>query len=217
MNKKRIILAIVIVLVLVGGYFGVNAYVESGKYVTTEDAKVQGDLRAIGSLSAGKLVEWKYKEGDSFAKGDVLGIVETVPARGNTPASTVEITAAEGGTVIQSAAVQNQTVAPGAALAMSADLDALYITANLQETEVNSVKVGNKVTIQIDAFKGETFTGHIDKIGLGTNSSFSLLGSSNTSGNFTKVIQRIPVKIALDGTRGKRLIPGLNATVRIEK
>ncbi|MFB0842732.1 efflux RND transporter periplasmic adaptor subunit [Paenibacillus oleatilyticus] len=216
--KKKIIILTVLALVLVGGgTAGAYYYNIASKYITTEDAKVQGDLRAIGSLAAGKLIEWRYKEGDSFGKGDVLGIVETSPAKGTTPATTTEIIAADAGTIIQSNAVKNQTVAPGGTLALSADLNQLYVTANLQETEITSVQVGNKVTIRIDAFKDTEFTGRVERIGLGTNSSFSLLPSSNASGNYTKVIQRIPVKIALDDTHGKRLIPGLNATVKIEK
>ncbi|MED4603823.1 efflux RND transporter periplasmic adaptor subunit [Paenibacillus validus] len=217
MKKKAVLLTVLAVLLIGGGAGGYYYYRESSKYISTEDAKVQGDLRAIGSLSAGKLLEWRYQEGEAFAKGDVLGIVETSPSRGNSPATTTEIVASEQGTLIQSNAVQNQTVAPGATLAMSADLNRLYITANLQETEITEVQVGNRVTFTIDAFKDVTFTGRVEKIGLGTNSSFSLLPSSNTSGNYTKVIQRIPVKISIDDYQGKRLIPGLNATVKIEK
>lgn len=217
MKKKAILFTVLAVLLVGGGAVGFYYYEQSSKYISTEDAKVQGDLRAIGSLYAGKLLEWRYKEGEAFAKGDVLGIVETSPARGNTPAATTEIVAPEQGTLIQSNAVQNQTVAPGATLAMSTDLDRLYITANLQETEITKVQVGNRVTITIDAFKDTIFTGRVEKIGLGTNSSFSLLPSANTSGSYTKVIQRIPVKISIDDYQGKRLIPGLNATVKIEK
>ncbi|MCZ8511978.1 efflux RND transporter periplasmic adaptor subunit [Paenibacillus filicis] len=216
--KKKIILIAVLLLVLVGGgSAGAYYYNEVSKYISTEDAKVQGDLRAIGSLSAGKLIEWRYKEGDSFDKGDVLGIVETAPARGTTPASTVEILAADKGTIIQTNAVQDQTVAPGAALAMSTDLSQLYIVTNLAETDIASIHVGSKATVKIDAFKDATFTGHVDKIGLGTNSSFSLVSITNASGNYTKVIQKVQVKIVLDDYQGKRLIPGYNATVKIEK
>jgi multidrug resistance efflux pump len=217
MKKKIVMITILLLLVLGGGGAGAYFYYQNSKFISTEDAKVTGDLRAIGSLSAGKLIEWRYKEGDAFSKGDVLGIVETTPARGTIPATTVEITAPEQGTLIQTNAVKDQTVAPGAALAMSADLAQLYVTANLSETDLKDIHVGSRVTIHIDAFEDTTFTGKIDKIGLGTNSSFSLLGSSNTSGNYTKVIQKVQVKIVLDDFQGKRLIPGLNATVKVER
>jgi multidrug resistance efflux pump len=216
--KNKIIGLVVLAVVIVGGGLGaIYYYRQVSTYITTEDAKVQGELRAIGSLAPGKLIEWNYKEGDAFRKGDVLGIVETTPARGNVAATTQDIVAPDNGTIIQTSAVKDQTVAAGASLLMSADLSQLYVTANIQETELTDVKVGNKVTLTIDAFPGSNFTGRIEKIGFGTNSSFSLMPASNTSGNFTKVVQRVPVKIALDDYQNKRLIPGLNALVKIER
>jgi multidrug resistance efflux pump len=217
MKKKIIGLVVLAVLLVGGGIGGTYYYMQVSKYISTDDAKVQGDLRAIGSLAPGKLIEWNFKEGDAFKKGDVLGIVETTPARGNVAATTQDIVAPDNGTIIQTNAVKDQTVAAGASLLMSADLGQLYVTANIQETELTDVKVGNKVTLLIDAFPGSKFTGRIEKIGLGTNSSFSLMPASNTSGSFTKVVQRVPVKIALDDYQSKRLIPGLNAVVKIER
>ncbi|MNR46691.1 putative multidrug resistance protein EmrK [compost metagenome] len=100
---------------------------------------------------------------------------------------------------------------------MSANLNELFVTANIEETELVDVKLGNKVQMTVDAFPGVTFTGHVEKIGLGTNSSFSLMPASNTSGSFTKVVQRVPVKIGLEDYQGKQLIPGLNAVTKIER
>lgn len=215
---KKIIIWIVLAAVLIGGGgFGLYYYNEVSKYVSTEDAKVAADMRAIGPGASGKLVEWRYKEGDSFNKGDVLGLVETSPARGNTPAVTQEIVAAERGTILSSSIVKDMTVSTSTTLAYSADLNQLYITANVEETKVNAIHVGSKVSIKVDAFPDTTFTGRVEKIGLGTNASFSLMPTSNSSGNYTKVVQRVAVKIALDDYQGKRLIPGLNCTVKIEK
>jgi multidrug resistance efflux pump len=210
-------LSVLIVVIIGGSLGGFYYYQQVSKYISTEDSRVQGELRAIGSMAPGKLIEWNYKEGDAFKKGDVLGIVETAPARGNVAATTVDIIAPDDGTIIQTNAVKDQTVAAGASLLMSADLGKLYVTANIEETELHDVKPGNKVTLTIDAFPGTEFKGRVDKIGLGTNSSFSLMPSSNASGSFTKVVQRVPVKIVLDDYQGKKLIPGLNAVTRIER
>jgi multidrug resistance efflux pump len=216
--KKKIIIMIVLAIVLLGGGAGGTYYYAiASRYINTEDAKIAGDLRAIGAPGSGKLIEWSYKEGDSFKKGDVLGLVETSPAHGNTPAITQEIIAAEEGTIIQFNGVKDQMVSSSSAIAMSANLNQLYVTANLQETEIADVKVGNPVTIKVDAYPDAVITGHVERLGLGTNSSFSLLSSSNSSSNFTKIIQRIPVKISIDNYQGKRLVPGLNVTVKIEK
>lgn len=217
MKKKIIIITVLVLILLGGGAGGTYYYAMASKYISTEDAKIQGDLRAIYAPGAGKLIEWNYKEGDSFKKGDVLGIVETTAAKGNTPAQTQDITAPEDGTILQFNGIKDQMVSPSSAIALSANLNNLYITANLQETEIADAKVGNPVAIKVDAYPGVVLTGHVERLGLGTNASFSLLPSSNSSGNFTKVIQRIPVRIALDNNQGQRLVPGLNVTVKIEK
>lgn len=217
MKKKVILLTVLVLILLGGGAGGTYYYAIASKYISTEDAKIQGDLRAIYPPGPGKLIEWNYKEGDSFKKGDVLGIVETVPAHGNTPAQTQDIIAPEEGTILQFNGIQDQMVSSSSAIAMSANLDQLYVSANLQETEIADAKVGNPVTITVDAYPGVVLSGHVERLGLGTNASFSLLPSSNASGNFTKVIQRIPVRIALDSYQGQRLVPGLNVTVKIEK
>jgi multidrug resistance efflux pump len=217
MKKKIIIMVVLAIVLLGGGAGGTYYYAIASRYINTEDAKIAGDLRAIGAPGSGKLIEWSYKEGDSFKKGDVLGLVETSPAHGNVSAITQEIIAAEEGTIIQFNGVKDQMVSSSSAIAMSANLNQLYVTANLQETEIADIKVGNPVTIKVDAYPDAVITGHVERLGLGTNSSFSLLSSSNSSSNFTKIIQRIPVRISLDNYQGKRLVPGLNVTVKIEK
>jgi multidrug resistance efflux pump len=217
MKKKVILLTILAVVLLGGGTASAFYYYDISNYIKTDDAKVQGDLRSIGSLAAGTLIEWNYRQGDSFKKGSVLGIVETSPAHGNVAATTSDIVAPDDGTIIETSAVKDQTVAPGAPLALSADLNELYVTANLKETELADIHIGSHVAITIDAFPGTPFEGKIVQIGLGTNSTFSLLPTGNASGNYTKVVQKVPVKIALDNYLGKRLIPGLNATVKIDR
>ncbi|OXM86779.1 efflux RND transporter periplasmic adaptor subunit [Paenibacillus rigui] len=217
MKKKMIVFTVLALILLGGGAGGTYYYALASKYISTEDAKIQGDLRAIYPPGAGKLIEWNFKEGDSFKKGDVLGIVETASAKGSSPAQTQDIIAPEDGTILQFSGIKDQMVSPSSAIAMSANLDQLYVTANLQETEIADAKVGSPVTIKVDAYPTAVITGHVERLGLGTNASFSLLPSSNSSGNFTKVIQRIPVRIALDSLQGQRLVPGLNVTVKIEK
>lgn len=211
MKKRKIIIAVLIFIVLVGGLGGGYYYIQESKYISTDDAKIDGDLRTVGSLAAGTLIQWNAEEGDPFHKGDVLGVVQT------SANSTLDIVAPDDGTIVSTNAVKDQTVSPGAALAMSVDLNQLYVTANIQETNINDIRIGNKVSIKVDAFPGIEFTGRVDTIGLATNSELSLLPTTNSSSNYTKIIQRVPVKIILDNYQGKRLIPGLNVTVKISK
>ena len=78
------------------------------------------------------------------------------------------------------------------------DLDSLYIVANYKETEMGRIRPGQPVRVTVDAYPGKSFTGTVDSIMAGTGVSFSLFPAENATGNYVKVVQRIPVKIALD-------------------
>jgi multidrug resistance efflux pump len=119
--------------------------------------------------------------------------------------------------VIQSKSDLDDLVSPGMPLAITTDLDHLYVVAEVDETKIQDVKQGNAVKISIDAFSDQTFSGKVEQIGLGTEATFSMVPNINTGGNYTEVVQRIPVKISLDSYGGARLVPGLNADVKIEK
>jgi membrane fusion protein (multidrug efflux system) len=79
-------------------------------------------------------------------------------------------------------------------------LDSLYVTANFKETQLTYVRVGQKAEIVADIYPDYTFHGHVDSISLGTGAAFSLLPPENATGNWVKVVQRVPVKILLDET-----------------
>jgi len=96
-----------------------------------------------------------------------------------------------------------------------------WITANFEETKIASFKIGQNVEIHVDAYPGVTFHGKVSEIGSNTGNQFSLIPVNNAAGNFTKVTQRIPVKILIDestdlqDTSVKRLLPGMSATVDV--
>ena len=76
--------------------------------------------------------------------------------------------------------------------------DDLWVTANFKETQLNDVRPGQPVEISVDAFPGKIFNAHVDSIQRGSGSRFSLLPPENASGNYVKVVQRVPVKIVFD-------------------
>ncbi|HTH14690.1 MAG TPA: hypothetical protein VMB23_09845, partial [Spirochaetia bacterium] len=82
-------------------------------------------------------------------------------------------------------------------------------------TSIGRVRVGQKVEMSIDAFPGQTFLGRIETIGRATASTFSLLPSSNSGGNYTKVTQIVPIKIHLLDTKNQTLLVGMNTAIRI--
>jgi membrane fusion protein, multidrug efflux system len=96
----------------------------------------------------------------------------------------------------------------------------LWIVANYKETQVGTMTKGQKVSVSVDAISGHTFTGRIDSFSPGSGSIFALLPPENATGNFTKIVQRVPVKIVLDAesVRGyeQRLVPGLSVETDVD-
>ena len=113
--------------------------------------------------------------------------------------------------------VNGSFVAAGTSLAIAYDPSDVFVTARVEETDISSEKVGQKVDISVDAFPGTPLTGHVVEIKTGAAAVFSLFGQSNTTGNFQKVTQVIAVKISIDDRQGLALVPGMNVTAKIEK
>ena len=94
----------------------------------------------------------------------------------------------------------------------------IWIIANYKETQVEDIKVGQKVKLHFDAFRNNTITGVVHSIAPASSASFSLLPPQNASGNFVKVVQRVPVKITFQTPKNMlgRIVPGLSVYVSIE-
>jgi len=90
-----------------------------------------------------------------------------------------------------------QVVSPGQSLLAVAALDNVWVMANYKETEIGRIRPGQEVEIRVDTYKGKKFKGTVDSIMAGTGSAFSLFPPENASGNYVKVVQRVPVKIVL--------------------
>lgn len=111
-----------------------------------------------------------------------------------------------------------QYVQPGMGLMTVVPLDRIYLVANFKETQVARMQPGQSVKIKVDALGGRVLDGVVDSFAPGTGSQFALLPAQNATGNFTKIVQRIPVRIRVvtpPDLRG-RLVPGLSATVRVD-
>ncbi|HTJ43692.1 MAG TPA: HlyD family secretion protein [Kofleriaceae bacterium] len=118
------------------------------------------------------------------------------------------------GYVSRLAAHEGQLVQPGQTLMMLVPSDT-YVVANFKETQIGRIKPGQTVDISVDAISGKTFTGVVDSIAPGTGARFSLLPPDNATGNFVKVVQRVPVKIRWKEPPGAELRAGLSAEVTI--
>ncbi|NIE75981.1 HlyD family secretion protein [Pantoea sp. Tr-811] len=111
-----------------------------------------------------------------------------------------------------------QFAQPGTRLMTIVPVQSLYLTANFKETQIGAMRPGQTVTVHVDALPGQNLSGHVDSISPGTGAQFALLPPSNATGNFTKIVQRVPVRIVLDIPEAVRpaLVPGLSVTVDVD-
>ncbi len=108
-------------------------------------------------------------------------------------------------------------VQPGTRLMTIVPMKALYVVANFKETQVARMLPGQEATIKVDALDGKALKGHVESFAPGSGSQFSLLPFEPGTGNFTKIVQRVPVRIRLDPGQAEvaRLRPGLSTTVKV--
>ena len=117
-----------------------------------------------------------------------------------------------GGVVSKVFVEAGEHVEPGRRIALVHDPAAVYVQANIRETEIRKLAPGQTVRVEVDAYPDQVFEGRVALVGLATTSTFSLLPSARPSGGFTKVTQRIPVRIAIEPD-GERLRPGMMVEV----
>ncbi len=108
------------------------------------------------------------------------------------------ITAPFSGIVARKSIHAGQRVQQGQPLMAIIPINRLYVTANYKETQLTEVRVGQKAEVEADIYPGVVYHGHVDSISMGTGAVFSLLPPENATGNWVKVVQRVPVKIVLD-------------------
>jgi len=136
-------------------------------------------------------------------------------ARQNVVIENLRITAPAQGIVDQVFVDAGEYVVPGQRLALMHNPARVWVDANIKETQVRHLQKGNTVTISVDAYPDRGFHGEITRIGDTATSQFSLLPSSNPSGNFTKVTQRIQIEISIEQDR-EWLRPGMMVEVAID-
>lgn len=202
---KKILLPLFVVVILLAGAAGGYAYYMSTTYFKTDNARVTAKLYSVKAVANGKLLSWEVENGDLVEQNQVLGRQQTLPY----------VTSPITGTVVKNEGAVNQTVAAGTELAVVADTSDLYIGVNVEETDIMEIKLGQKVDIKLDAYPGKTFQGQVIEIDPATQTYFSGGNSFTTSGDYTKVTQLIPIKVAIENQKELPLVFGVNATVKI--
>jgi HlyD family secretion protein len=223
--NRRVLLPVLLIVLLVIGFVGFNAWRDSMLYVSTENAQLSGQPVQVGAMNAGKVDSIIPGIGASVHKGDVIAQVALPsqvgmgqsgqPKMGFLGAGDthVDVQAPVDGIVIAEPVAVGATVAAGQPIVSIVDPSALYVNANIEETNIARVHVGQPVIVHVDAL-GADIPGKVEAVTPATAGTFSILPSSNTSGNFTKVTQLVPVRISVN-LGNQPLLVGANVEVKI--
>ena len=134
--------------------------------------------------------------------------------------SFTEIRAPADGTVGKKLVEKGMVVSPGQPLLSFVDSETPWVVANFKETQLRKVEIGQKVEVEIDSIGGKKFEAEVESFSPGTGAMFALIPPDNATGNFTKIVQRVPLRIRFlpESVKGfeSRLVPGLSAEVRIQ-
>lgn len=178
-------------------------------YYNTDDARVSALQAQVASVAPGTIQTVVLAQGSPVRKGQTIATL-----RGQS--GTVPVVSPIDGTIVQEGAVLGEVLGPGQPLAQVADLSRVSIMAYVEETHIKDVHPGEGVDVKVDAVRDTTFHGVIAGIMPIAASALSAIPTGDyASGNFTKVTQRVPVEIALDGTQGHTLFPGTSASVTV--
>ncbi len=130
--------------------------------------------------------------------------------------SYTRIVAPQSGTVSKRTVAVGQMVSPGQPIVQLIPTQALWVTANFKETQLENMHPGQKADIEVDAFSRRVFHGHVESFSSATGARFALLPPDNATGNYTRVVQRVPVRIAIDDLpTDVSLRPGMSVTLTV--
>ena len=177
-------------------------------------ANVKGaDAYLLAAKANVEVLEAQKSEADKVAAE-----LATAVERAERDLSFTEIRAPAAGIVGNRAIEVGSYVQPGTRLAALVPLTSARVDANFKETQLNRVRPGQVAEIEVDAVPGRRFSGRVESVSPASGSQFSLLPPENATGNFTKIVQRVPVRIALDPAdlREGLLRPGLSVVARID-
>ena len=203
-SKTMIIVAAIVILLAGLGFAGYFIY-EGSYYYQTDNAKVDTVIYQLTAGASGQLVRMYVSQGDEVKAGQVLAQVEKGPyVRSPVDGTAIDVKMQQG----------NYVIAQDVILVVAKTSD-MYITANVEETNILKIQKGQSVSVSLDAY-GKSFDGYVENVN--TVTSTKLTGSASsftTSGTYTKVTQLIPVKIKLNDDVDLVDIIGTNATVKI--
>ena len=214
MKKMVLINVITIVVLVIIGVVGFHFYNQATGFVSTDNAKVDGEQIKVSAPAAGEIKSFDVKNNEKLSKGDKVAEIATKGEDGQS--QKMDIKMPQDGTIVKIDGMEGSMAQAGSPIAYAYNLDDSYITANVDEKDIADVEEGKDVNITLDGEDAE-LKGKVEEVGKETASSFSMMPSTNSDGNYTKVSQVVPVKISLDSKPSNNVVPGMNAEVKIHK
>jgi membrane fusion protein, multidrug efflux system len=180
---------------------------QSAAQARAQASAIQAQERRIATLEA------QIDQAKAQAKG---GQAQVAAATVDVDATLIRAT--QDGRIGDRTVTPGQYVQPGTRLMTLVPLSKIYIVANFKETQLALMRPGQPVTIKVDALDGHNVKGVVDSIAPGTGGSFSLIPPNNATGNFTKIVQRVPVRIRIQARPEvmRLLVPGLSVTATVD-
>ncbi|WP_294295323.1 HlyD family secretion protein [uncultured Sphingomonas sp.] len=180
---------------------------QSAENVRSSAATLAAQERRVGTIQS------QIRQGEAQGQAARAQL-----ASANVDVGAATLTAAVGGRVGDKTVTLGQFVQAGTRLMSIVPLDKIYVTANFKETQLALMRPGQPVDIKVDALEGMVLKGHVESLAPGTGAQFSLLPPQNATGNFTKITQRVPVRVSIEATPAARrlLVPGLSVTVTVD-
>jgi membrane fusion protein, multidrug efflux system len=202
---------------------------ENAKLAAVSVARAVADFRRAEEQFRGKIIpreqfDHAQNELDAARARQEIGRAQVAAARAQLQVVQAQllntvIVAPMRGVVSKRWTLPGDVVQPAQPILSVYSTDSVWLTANLEETKIAVLKSGDRVEIEVDAYPETKFSGNVLQLGTNTAAQFALIPPNNASGNFTKVTQRIPVKISVrqEGNGpALRLLPGMSATIAIK-
>ena len=225
MQRKFILIIVILVLLIAGGSYGAYTLYQSARYVKTTNARISGALIPVGSLAAGQVISVNVQVGNHVDKGQKLAEVgtprfsDTTTRQGlrSEPGTPTSVDSPISGYVAAVWTYPGAMVGPGAPVVTVYDPSNVWVTANIDEAQIGRVHPGQAAEVSVDSLGGKVLKGTVVGITPATAANFSLLPQDTSSSNFIKIGQVVPVRISLDSADGEFLIPGGSVEVKITR
>ncbi|MDD5313013.1 MAG: efflux RND transporter periplasmic adaptor subunit [Dehalococcoidia bacterium] len=222
-TRGKVIFVVVIILILGGIGTGVYLGYQSINFVSTDNARISAALIPVSALSSCQIISMNVDYGSYVEKGQKIAEVgQPRPANPSDrqgfkeiPMGRASIESPVNGYVAAVWTYPGAVVNAGSPVVTVYDISSTWVMANISEAELHRIEPGQEVEISVDSLGGAKLKGTVEGVAAATAATFSLLPQNNTTGNFIKVLQVVPIKISVDNPQNYILVPGTSVEVKI--